>query len=68
MAEKSEDSRLYLIEFWFASLWPDHLIPEEMRLNSLMEFHEIHQTISCGEMAERASMLDLHPLRKDVGR
>ncbi len=63
IVKKNEDSRLYLIEFWLASLWPDCLIPEEMRLNNLMEFHETHQTISCGEMAERTLMLDLHPLR-----
>ncbi len=63
IAEKNEDPRLYLIEFWLASLWPDSLIPEEMRLNSLMAFHETHQTISSDEMAERALLLDLHPLR-----
>ena len=63
MAEKNEDLRLYLIEFWLASLWTDRLIPEEMRLNSLMAFHETHQTISCGELKERPLMLDLHPLR-----
>ena len=63
MVEKNEDPRLYLIEFWFASLWPNRLIPEEMRLNSLMEFHETHQTISHDELKERALMLDLHPLR-----
>ena len=68
MAEKNSDPKLYLIEFWLASLWPDRLIPEEMRLNSLMAFHETHQTISCEEMAERALMLNLHPLRRDVSR
>ena len=68
MAEKNEDPRLYLIEFWFASIWPDRLIPEEMRLPSLMAFHETHQTISSEEMAERTLMLDLHPLRKDGSR
>lgn len=64
MVEKNEDPRLYLIEFWFASIWPDHLIPEEMRLKNLMAFHETHQTISSEEMAERVLMLDLHPLRR----
>jgi glycosyltransferase involved in cell wall biosynthesis len=63
MVEKNEDPRLYLIEFWRAYLWPDPLIPEEMRLNSLMAFHETHQTISSSEMEERVLMLDLHPLR-----
>ena len=57
-----------MIEFWFAALWPDSFVPEEMRLNSLMAFHETHQTISSEETAERALMLSLHPLRKDVGR
>ena len=68
MVEKNEDLRLYLIEFWFASIWPDPLIPEEMRLHSLMAFHETNQTISSDEMAERASMLDFHPLRRDLSR
>ena len=63
MVEKNEDSRLYLIEFWFASLWPDLLIPEEMRLPNLVAFHETYQTISNSEMTERMLMLDLHPLR-----
>ena len=64
MVEKNNDPKLYLIEFWLASLWPDSLILEEMRLNSLITFHEAHQTISSEEMAERALMLDLHPLRR----
>lgn len=68
IAKKNDDLKLYLIEFWFAALWPDSFVPEEMRLNSLMAFHETHQTISSEEMAERALMLSLHPLRKDVGR
>ena len=68
IAEKNNDLKLYLIEFWFASLWPDSLIPEEMRLPSLMAFHETHQTISSDAMAERALMLNLHPLRRDVSR
>ncbi len=63
IAEKNEDPRLYLIEFWLASIWPDRLIPEEMRLNNLMAFHETYQTISSGEMTERTLMLDFHPLR-----
>ena len=62
IAEKNEEPRLRLIEFWLASIWPDSLIPEEMRLPSLMAFHEKHQTISSSEMAERVLMLDLHPL------
>ena len=65
MVEKNEDPRLCLIEFWFASIWPDPLIPEEMRLPNLMAFHETHQTISNGEMAERVLILDLHPLIRD---
>ena len=32
----------------------------------ILLFHETHQTISSDEMAERASMLDLHPLRRDM--
>ena len=68
IAEKNSDPKLYLIEFWLVSLWPDPLIPEEMRLPSLMAFHETYQTISSGEMAERALMLDLHPLRRDVSK
>ena len=68
IAKKNNDPKLYLIEFWFASLWPDSLIPEEMRLPSLMAFHETYQTISDDEMAERALMLNLHPLHKDVSR
>ena len=63
MVKKNEDPRLYLIEFWLDSLWPDPLIPEEMRLNGLMAFHETYQTISCSELKERVLMLDLHPLR-----
>ena len=63
MAEKNEDPRLYLIEFWLTSLWPDRLIPYEMRLPNLMAFHETHQTISSEEMTERMLTLDLHPLR-----
>ncbi len=68
MAEKNDDPKLYLIEFWLASLWPDPLIPEEMRLPDLLAFHETHQTISSSEMAERALMLDLHPLRRGMRR
>jgi len=68
MAKKNEDPRLYLIEFWLASLWPAPLIPEEMRLHSLMAFHETYQTISSQEMAERVSMLGLHPLRREVSK
>ena len=41
----------------------DPLIPEEMHLNSLIEFHETYQTISCSELRERTLMLDLDPLR-----
>ena len=63
MVEKNEDPRLCLIEFWLASIWPDLLIPEEMRLPNLIAFHETHQTISSGEIEERMLMLDLHPLR-----
>ena len=63
MVEKNEDPRLCLIEFWLAALWPDPLIPEEMRLPDLIAFHETHQAISSGEMAERVLMLNLHPLR-----
>ena len=63
MMEKNEEPRLYLIEFWLASLWTDHLIPEEIRLNSLIEFHETYQAISGDELKERTLMLDLHPLR-----
>ena len=63
MVKKNEDPRLYLIEFWLASIWPDRLVPEEMRLPNLMAFHETHQAISSEEMAERTLMLDLHPLR-----
>ena len=63
MAEKNEDPLLCLIEFWLAALWPDPLIPEEMRLPNLIVFHETHQAISSEEMAERVLMLNLHPLR-----
>ncbi len=66
MVQKNNDLKLHLLEFWFASIWPDPLIPEEMRLNNLMAFHETHQTISSDEMVERALMLNLHPLRQDV--
>ena len=65
MAEKNNDLKLYLLEFWFASIWPDTLIPDEMRLLNLMEFRKTYQTISSSEMEERALMLDLHPLRKN---
>ena len=65
MAEKNGDSKLHLIEFWLAALWPDHLIPEEMRLNNLMAFHQTYQNISSSEMAERVLMLNLHPLRSE---
>ncbi len=68
MVKKNNDLKLYLLEFWFAALWPDSFVPEEMRLNSLMAFHETHQTISGEEMQERTRMLDLHPLRRDVGQ
>ena len=63
MAEKNDDLKLYLIEFWLASLWPDPLIPEEMRFPNLIALHETYQAISSGEMEERMLMLDLHPLR-----
>ena len=66
IAEKNDDPKLYLIEFWFAALWPDSFVPEEIRLHSLMAFHETHQTISSDEMAERVRMLDFHPLRGDM--
>lgn len=62
MAHQNGNPKLWLIELWRASIWPDPFIPEELVLRDLLHFHQCYQQITPSEMVEIEALLTRHPL------
>lgn len=62
MAHHNNNPKLWLIELWRASIWPDPFIPEELVLRDLLHFHQCYQQITSSEIAEIEALLIRHPL------
>ena len=62
MVHKHRDSRIRLLYFWFAHLWPDPFLPEEAVIGELEEFDRRYRTLSEEQWQEYQIILDHHPL------
>ena len=62
MAHHNSNPKLWLIELWRASIWPDPFVPEELVLRDLLHFHQCYQQITSSEIAEIEALLIRHPL------
>jgi glycosyltransferase involved in cell wall biosynthesis len=61
MAEKHGDSRIRLLYFWYAHLWPDVYIPEEALVEDLVDFDHKYRELSTETWREYQVVLDNHP-------
>ncbi len=62
MAHQNGNPKLWLIELWRTSIWPDPFVPEELVLRDLLHFHQCYQQITPREMAQIEALLTRHPL------
>ena len=61
MERKHSDPKLLLFHFWYASIWPDPLLPEETLLRDLIEFHHAYMHGSTSRLRDLRILLDHHP-------
>ena len=61
MEQKHGDPKLLLFHFWYASIWPDPLLPEETLLGDLVEFHHAYAHESTSRLRDLRILLDHHP-------
>lgn len=62
IAKKHEDSRIRLLFFWYARLWPDSFIPEELVVEDLTDLDRLYRELSDEEWREYQIVLDNHPV------
>ena len=62
MKRKHGDPKLLLFHFWYASIWPNPFLPEEMLLGDLVEFHHAYVHWPTGRLRDLRILLDHHPL------
>jgi len=61
MATRHGDPRIRLLYFWFAHLWPDAYLPEELLVNSLLELDGLYQGLPNDVWREYEMILQQHP-------
>lgn len=61
MAEKHGDSRIRMLYFWYASLWPDPFIPDEALVGDLVEFDRLYREMPEEIWQEYQMVMDNHP-------
>ncbi|MEW6755621.1 MAG: glycosyltransferase [Candidatus Latescibacterota bacterium] len=61
MVAKHADSRIRILHFWFASLWRDSLMPDELLVRDLVELDRQYRELPDGQWAERERVLRHHP-------
>ena len=62
MERKYNDPKLLLFHFWYASIWPDSLLPEETLLGDLIEFHHAYAHGPISRLRDLRILFDHHPL------
>lgn len=62
MVRENRDPKLRLIELWRAGIWSDPLIPAELVLRDLLQFHE-----HCGQVSP-AALTEVEALRRHPAR
>ncbi|MEW6755210.1 MAG: glycosyltransferase [Candidatus Latescibacterota bacterium] len=62
MAIKHGDPRLLLVQLWQASIWPDPLVPQELRIPTLVELHDRYVEADSGLLQACETLLRRHPL------
>lgn len=62
MERKYNDPKLLLFHFWYASIWPDSLLPEETLLGDLVGFHRAYAHGPTSRLRDLRVLLDHHPL------
>ncbi len=61
MERKYSDPKLLLFHFWYASIWPDSLLPEETLLTDLSAFHHAYADWPASRLHALRTVLDHHP-------
>jgi len=61
MVDKHQDSRIRLLYFWYAHLWPDSFIPEEALVEDLVSFDRLYRELPEEEWEEYQIVLHHHP-------
>ena len=61
MVNRHGDSRIRLIYFWFAQLWPDPFIPEDAVIRDLFEFDRLYAELPEALWREYELVLMHHP-------
>jgi glycosyltransferase involved in cell wall biosynthesis len=62
MEQKHSDPKLLMFHFWYASIWPDPLLPEETLLGDLVEFHQAYAHWPTSRLRDLRTLLDHHPI------
>ena len=62
MVAKHGDPRLRLLHFWFASLWRDPLMPDELLIRDLVELDRQYLELPDDQWAECERVLRHHPV------
>ncbi|MEW6754216.1 MAG: glycosyltransferase family 2 protein, partial [Candidatus Latescibacterota bacterium] len=62
MVWTQQDPRLLLVPFWQASIWPDPLVPLEMRIPTLVDLHDRYVEADPGLLAACEALLRRRPL------
>lgn len=61
MVLKHRDTRIRLLYFWFAQLWPDAFIPEEAVVENLVKLDRLYREMSEATWLEYQCILQHHP-------
>ena len=67
MMRKYQDHRLILQPFWYAGIWPDPFIPDEMVVPDLLEFDRLYREIAEHELDDFRAIVRRHPAWRGVG-
>ena len=62
MERKYGNPKLLLFHFWYASIWPDLLLPEETLLGDLVAFHHAYIHWPTSRLRDLRILLDHHPV------
>ncbi len=61
MVAKHHDERLRLLYCWLGSLWPDSMLPEEMRVRDVLEMERRYEQLSAGQWRDYQVVFERHP-------
>jgi glycosyltransferase involved in cell wall biosynthesis len=61
MAAKHRDPRVRLLYFWYAHLWPDPYIPDDLLVEDLLEFSRLFESLPDSGWSEYELVLKQHP-------